>query len=59
MDGFWSISVYNSSGYFEKERTERLHALNNLTAKKNPDGSIEVPVRWLSAGRRARIACLS
>ena len=26
VDGFWSISVYNAEGYFEKNELERLHA---------------------------------
>ena len=41
VDGFWSISVYNSKGYFEKNKLEA-YSLNNLTAKKNGDGSITV-----------------
>lgn len=41
VDGFWSISVYNSKGFFEKND---LHAysLNNLTAKPNADGSFTI-----------------
>ena len=26
VDGFWSISVYNAEGYFQKNPYERLHA---------------------------------
>ena len=26
VDGFWSISLYNAEGYFEKNNRERLHA---------------------------------
>ena len=38
VKGFWSISLYNEQGYFQKND---LHAysLNNLTAKPNSDGS--------------------
>jgi hypothetical protein len=41
VKGFWSISLYNEQGYFQKND---LHAysLNNLTAKPNSDGSYTV-----------------
>ena len=41
VDGFWSISLYNGEGYFEKNQYEA-YSLNNLTAKKSADGSIAV-----------------
>lgn len=41
VDGFWSISVYNAQGFFEKN-PQNVYSINNLTAKKNPDGSIDV-----------------
>jgi hypothetical protein len=41
VDGFWSISVYNSNGYFEPNTLDA-YSLNNLTAKKNSDGSVTV-----------------
>jgi hypothetical protein len=41
VDGFWSISLYNEKGYFEKNDREA-YSINNLTAKKNADGSITV-----------------
>lgn len=41
VDGFWSISVYNAQGYFEKN-PYNAYSLNNITAKKNADGSITV-----------------
>ena len=41
VDGFWSISVYNAAGYFEKNDRDA-YSLNNLTAAKNPDGSVTV-----------------
>jgi hypothetical protein len=41
VDGFWSISVYNAEGYFEKNE-RNAYTLNNLTAKKDPDGSVTV-----------------
>jgi len=41
VDGFWSISVYNASGYFEKNAFNA-YSLNNVTAKKNADGSYAI-----------------
>ena len=41
VDGFWSISVYNAAGYFEKNAAGA-YTLNNLTAKKEADGSVAV-----------------
>jgi hypothetical protein len=41
VDGFWSISVYNRKGYFERNPLNA-YALNNLTAKAKADGSISV-----------------
>lgn len=41
VDAFWSISVYNSAGYFEPN-PQNLYTLNNLTAKRESDGSIDV-----------------
>jgi hypothetical protein len=41
VDGFWSVSVYNAQGYFEKNASNA-YSLNNITAKKNDDGSVAV-----------------
>jgi hypothetical protein len=41
VDGFWSISVYNAQGYFERN-PENAYTLNNLTAKREADGSVAV-----------------
>jgi len=41
VDGFWSISVYNANGYFEKNNLDA-YSLNNVTATKNADGSYTV-----------------
>ena len=41
VDGFWSISVYNSAGFFEKNALNA-YSLNNLTAKPNNDGSFTI-----------------
>jgi len=41
VDGFWSVSVYNAKGYFEKNPAGA-YTLNNLTAKKDADGGITI-----------------
>ena len=41
VDGFWSVSVYNAEGYYEKNPLNA-YTLNNITAKKDGDGSIAV-----------------
>jgi hypothetical protein len=41
VDGFWSISLYNPKGYFEQNQYNA-YALNNITAKKDADGSVTV-----------------
>ena len=46
VDGFWSISLYNADGYFQKNDLNA-YSLNNITSKKNADGSVGYPVRRL------------
>jgi para-nitrobenzyl esterase len=41
VDGFWSVSLYNAKGYFEKNELGA-YSLNNLTAKPNTDGSFTI-----------------
>lgn len=41
VDGFWSISVYNADGYFQKN-DYNAYSINNITAKKDADGSVNV-----------------
>jgi hypothetical protein len=41
VEGFWSISVYNAEGYFEPN-PQHAYSLNNITAKKDADGSVSV-----------------
>lgn len=41
VDGFWSVSLYNAEGYYEKN-PQNAYTLNNLTAKKSADGSIDI-----------------
>jgi hypothetical protein len=41
VDAFWSISLYNADGFFQKNPFNA-YALNNLTAKKDSDGTIAI-----------------
>jgi hypothetical protein len=41
VDGFWSISLYNADGYFQKNDLNA-YSLNNITAKKSADGAVNV-----------------
>jgi hypothetical protein len=41
VDSFWSVSVYNAKGYLEKN-SHNAYTLNNLTAEKGSDGSIDM-----------------
>ena len=41
IDGFWSISVYDAKGYFQRNRYNA-YTLNNITAKKGADGSVAI-----------------
>ena len=41
VDAFWSISMYNSAGYFEKNEWDA-YSLNDLTAVKDDDGAVTV-----------------
>jgi len=41
VDGFWSISVYNAKGFFEKNALGA-YSINNLSAKPNADGSYTI-----------------
>ena len=41
VDGFWSITVYNKDGFMEKN-DQNVYSYNNVTAKKNANGSITI-----------------
>ena len=41
VDGFWSITVYDSEGYF-KENEYGAYSVNNITATRGADGSVAV-----------------
>jgi hypothetical protein len=41
VDGFWSVSVYNKGGYFEKN-DKNAYTVNDVTAEKNTDESVTI-----------------
>ncbi|MFO0919861.1 MAG: DUF1254 domain-containing protein [Planctomycetaceae bacterium] len=41
VDGFWSVSVYNQAGFFEKN-SKNAYTFNNITAKPNADHSVTI-----------------
>jgi hypothetical protein len=41
VDGFWSVSLYNAEGYYERNPYDA-YSINNITAAKNDDGSIDI-----------------
>ena len=41
VDGFWSVTVYNAEGFFEKNDLNA-YVFNNVTAKPNEDGSFTI-----------------
>ena len=41
VDAFWSISVYNKAGFFEKN-DKGIYSINSVTAAKNDDGSTTI-----------------
>jgi hypothetical protein len=41
VDGFWSLTVYNGEGYLQPNQ-DNVYSVNSITAKKDPDGSVEI-----------------
>lgn len=41
VDGFWSLTVYNSAGYLQPNQYD-VYSVNSLTAKRSPDGSVAI-----------------
>jgi len=41
VDGYWSVTVYNALGYYERN-AQNLYSINSATAKKSGKGSIEI-----------------
>ena len=44
VDAFWSVTIYDAAGYFEKN-PYNAYPPNNITAKKDPDGAITIQFR--------------
>ena len=55
VDGFTSITVYNSKGYLEKNSLDA-YSINNVTAQKNQDGTVTI---HFGATQATRITYLS
>lgn len=41
VEAFWSVSLYNAAGYFEKNPYDA-YSLNSITARKQDDGSVTI-----------------
>jgi hypothetical protein len=41
VDGFWSVSLYNAEGYYEKNPYDA-YSINSITGEKNADGSMTI-----------------
>jgi hypothetical protein len=41
VDGFWSLTVYNSEGYLQPNQYNA-YSVNSITAKRSPDGSVAI-----------------
>jgi len=41
VDGFWSVTIYNTHGFMEKNDLDA-YSFNNVTAKPDDDGSITI-----------------
>jgi len=41
VDAFWSVSLYNAEGYYEKNPYDA-YSINSITGKKSADGSIAI-----------------
>jgi hypothetical protein len=41
VDGFWSVTVYNSDGYFSPNE-QNAYSHNNVTAQRGPDGTTSI-----------------
>jgi hypothetical protein len=41
VDGFWSLTVYNSEGYLQPNQ-DNAYAVNSITAKTSLDGAVTI-----------------
>ncbi|MEP5322270.1 DUF1214 domain-containing protein, partial [Marinobacter alexandrii] len=51
VDGFWSISIYNDKGYFQKNEYNT-YSINNVIAEPNKDGSYTINFGEHKNGRK-------
>jgi hypothetical protein len=56
VDGFWSVSVYNQDGYFEKNELNS-YSVNNVTARKDADGGVTIQFGGCSEATK-KINCI-
>ena len=54
VDGFWSITLYNGDGYMQKNKFDA-YSVNNVTATKNPDGSVDRSL-WRVRGQSIKLS---
>jgi hypothetical protein len=54
VDGFWSISVYNAHGYFERNE-QNAYSVNSTTAKRTEDGTVIVQFGGTSDDRNVNV----
>jgi hypothetical protein len=52
VEGFLSVSLYNEQGFYEKNELGA-YTLNNVTSKKNADGSVNI--QFGGCDRRASV----
>lgn len=50
MNAFWSVSVYNKDGFFEKNDIG-VHNINSVSNIKNEDGSMTIHLGGCEDGR--------
>ena len=41
VDGFWSLTVYNSEGYLQPN-PDNVYSMSSITAKERPDGAVTI-----------------
>jgi hypothetical protein len=46
VDGFWSLTVYNSEGYLQPNQYNG-YSVNSITAIRGSDGAVSIQVRRL------------
>ena len=59
VDGFWSVSVYNAAGYFEKNTLQRVfgqqrHRQERTPTARSPSSSAAATAKFRTASRSLR-----